>query len=209
MIGQNDMDANSQMKDLSVVADFHGHLCAGLAFTYRIVRAALRELEISDDPGKRLIAVVETADACGIDTLQIVAGCTMGRGNLNVHDYGKHAYTLIDKTTGKAVRIVRRKDWDIDKIDPIAARLRGPVFAGTATADERSLFDLRMENAASVILSMPEESLFTIHSFSTKVPKKTKVFAQVECIRCSEMVAENRTVHVNGQPYCIPCSRKL
>jgi formylmethanofuran dehydrogenase subunit E len=201
-------DAFSQMKDLTAVADFHGHLCGGLAFTYRVVGAALRELEISGDPGKHLIASSETVDACGIDTLQVVAGCTMGRGNLKVLDYGKHAFTFIDKRSGRAVRIVRSKDWSLDAIDPVAAGMRERVMKDQATDAEHAEFDRRMENVAAIVLKMPEEELFEIHSFSAEVPKKTKTFTQVECSCCGEMVTENRIVMSNGRSYCIPCNSK-
>ena len=205
---QEKSDTTSRMKDLTAVADFHGHLCGGLAFAYRVVGAALRELEIYGDSGKRLIASIETIDACGIDTLQVVAGCTMGRGNLKVLDYGKHSFTFIDKKSGKAVRIVRCKDWNLDTIDPVAAGMRERVMKDQATDAEHAEFDRRMENVAAIILKMPEEELFEIHSFSAEVPKKTKTFTQVECSCCGEMVAENRIVSANGRSYCIPCNSK-
>jgi len=201
-------DVTSQMKDLTAIAGFHGHLCGGIAFAYRVVGAALRELDIQDDPGKRLVARVETADACGIDTLQVIAGCTMGRGNLKVLDYGKHAFTFIDKRSGRAVRIVRSKDWSLDAIDPVAAGMRERVMKDQATDEERADFDQRMEKVAAVVLAMPEKDLFEIHSFMTEVPKKSKVFTQVACSRCGEMVAEDRVIRINGQSFCIPCNSK-
>jgi len=201
-------DSARRMRDLRAVAAFHGHLCGGLAFAVRALAAAMRELDIAGDQGKRLFGVVETMDACGIDTLQVIAGCTMGRGNLMVLDYGKHAYTLIDKKTGRAVRIVRNPSWSLDAIDPVAAQMRERVVKELASETERTEFDRRMERVAAIILAMPEEELFEIHPFTTDIPARQKTFTQVACSSCGEMVAVNRIRETNGGFSCIPCSSR-
>ncbi len=191
---------------LEALIQFHGHLCGGLAFATRVCEKATNELGVQGNDGKDLQAVIETTDACGIDAVQVIAGCTSGKGNLNINDYGKHAYTFINRRNGEAIRILRHRDFDLEKIDPVVAKLRKAVFSGEATEEERKIFDQRMGKVADVILSMPEEELFTVRRFQTEVMKKTKAFEQAECSRCKEMVAVNRLNKRDGERLCIPCS---
>ncbi|RQD80111.1 MAG: formylmethanofuran dehydrogenase [Methanocalculus sp. MSAO_Arc2] len=185
---------------------FHGHLCGGLAFAARVCEKAAKELGAQGNDGNDLRAVIETTDACGIDAVQVFAGCTPGKGNLTILDYGKHAYTFINRRNGEAIRILRHRDFDLEKIDPVVAKLRKAIFSGEATEEERKIFDQRMEKVADFILSMPEEELFSVQRFQTEVMKKTKAFEQAECSRCKEMVALNRLNERDGERLCIPCS---
>ncbi|MDO9539793.1 MAG: FmdE family protein, partial [Methanocalculus sp.] len=187
---------------------FHGHLCGGLAFAARVCEKATNELGVQCNHGNDLRAVIETTDACGIDAVQVISGCTSGKGNLTILDYGKHAYTFINRRNGEAVRILRHRDFDLKRIDPVVAKLRKAIFSGEATEEERKTFDQRMEKVADVILSMPEEELFTVQRFKTEVFKKTKAFEQAECTRCGEMAAVNRLNDRDGERLCIPCSEK-
>lgn len=64
---------------------FHGHSCPGLAIGYRAAKIALRELAAGRAGDEELVAIVET-DACGVDTIQVLTGCTLGKGNLLYRD---------------------------------------------------------------------------------------------------------------------------
>ena len=75
------------------VVSFHGHACPGLAFGYRVAEVALQELgDKAED--EELVAVVEN-NSCAVDAIQVMAGCTFGKGNLIFKDYGKQVYTFI------------------------------------------------------------------------------------------------------------------
>ncbi|MGA7627728.1 MAG: FmdE family protein, partial [Methanoregula sp.] len=103
---------------------FHGHSCPGLALGYRAARHALSVLHAERSEDEDLVAVVEN-DACGIDAVQAIAGCSVGKGNLILKDLGKHAYTFINRRTGSAIRIVQRSEPLLERIDPVASELRG------------------------------------------------------------------------------------
>jgi formylmethanofuran dehydrogenase subunit E len=47
--------------------------------------AAMESLEMFRAKDEELVAIVEN-DACGVDALQCVAGCTLGKGNLLFRD---------------------------------------------------------------------------------------------------------------------------
>ncbi len=80
------------------IIQFHGHECPGLAIGYRMATAAMETLELFRAEDEELVAIVEN-DACGVDALQCVTGCTFGKGNLLFRDYGKHVYTIFSRST--------------------------------------------------------------------------------------------------------------
>src|SRR3990172_5095832 len=92
------------MKSLDDVVEFHGHICPGLVLGYRVSMLALKELgERAID--EELVAIVEN-NSCAVDAVQVMTGCTFGKGNLIFRDYGKQVYTFIKRPSGRSVRIV-------------------------------------------------------------------------------------------------------
>ena len=87
------------------IIKFHGHSCPGLAIGFRLATAAMNALGATRSDDEELVAVVES-DACGVDALQCVSGCTFGKGNLVFRDYGKHAYSLFSRVKQQGVRVV-------------------------------------------------------------------------------------------------------
>ena len=83
---------------------FHGHSCPGLAMGFRMSQAALSFLSGGRSADEELVAIVEN-DACGVDALQYLTGCTFGKGNLIFRDYGKHVYTLYSRRSRRGVRV--------------------------------------------------------------------------------------------------------
>jgi formylmethanofuran dehydrogenase subunit E len=67
---------------------FNGHRCPGLALGYRAAGIAMEELHATRSGDEDLLAIVEN-DACGVDAIQYVTGCTIGKGNLIFRDFGK------------------------------------------------------------------------------------------------------------------------
>ena len=68
---------------------FHGHGCGGLAVGFRAVLYAW-ELFGCDSPSEdeKIVCVAET-DACGVDAIQALLSCTVGKGNLIFNLQGK------------------------------------------------------------------------------------------------------------------------
>ncbi len=53
---------------------------------------------------EEIVAIVET-DACGANAIQVLTGCTFGKGNFIYRNYGKHAFSLLSRASGKGVRL--------------------------------------------------------------------------------------------------------
>lgn len=94
---------------------FHGHECGGLKWGYKVALYALEKLNFDRSSDEELVAIVEN-DSCAVDGIQVVTGCTFGKGNLIFKDYGKHVYTFFNRNTGKGIRISRKKGSQVQDI---------------------------------------------------------------------------------------------
>lgn len=162
------------------VVQFHGHICPGLAIGYRMALAGLAALKEIRAEDEELVAIVEN-DACGVDALQVLTGCTFGKGNLILHDYGKSVYTLFSRKTRQGVRVARRGDAIPEGIE-----------------DDR---------AAKVdwILIAPEDVLLSLQFVTIDEPPKARIHDSVRCDDCGERVMATRIRESGERRLCIPC----
>ncbi|MGI9953326.1 FmdE family protein [Moorellaceae bacterium AZ2] len=189
--------------DWERAVEFHGHTCPGLAAGYRAAQIALRELKAERAQDEELVAVVET-DACGVDAVQVLTGCTLGKGNLLYRDYGKHVFTFICRDSGRAVRIaVKASAW---RQDEAYRELRKRVLSQEAGEEEKALFQHYQEERTRYILEAPEEEICTVRKLKLEPPPKARLFDSVICSVCGEPVAEVRARVREGRPVCIPCA---
>lgn len=185
---------------------FHGHACPGLATGYRVATAAMSILGVKRPYDEELVCIAET-DACGVDAIQMVTGCTAGKGNLIIRDYGKHAFSFYARQSGRAVRILVSR---IDMPDSSEMNaLRKKVFSGNATPAEQAQFDSLKQATLERILAAPEKSLLTIKELQEKPPGEARIFTSVTCARCGEPVADAKTHLVDGSRICIPCAESI
>jgi formylmethanofuran dehydrogenase subunit E len=190
--------------DWEKVVEFHGHSCPGLAVGYRVARIALRELAGERAVDEELVAVVEN-DACGVDAVQFLTGCTLGKGNLIYRDYGKHVFTFICRNSKKAVRIaVLGSVWRQNEEG--YRELRARVFGGKASPQERELFRRHQEERTRYILEAPEDEFCAVRHLTAEPPSRARIFDSVTCAFCAEPVAESRARVREGKLACIPCA---
>lgn len=183
--------------------EFHGHVCVGLALGFRAAQAGMRELQAERAPDEELFVIVEN-DNCSVDAIQVVTGCTMGKGNLYFRDYGKNVYTFGCRDKGDAVRIVVKGPGAVLGDDFHA--LRKKVMAGIASEEEKERFRTMQAAAPSKILNAPEEDILTVSRISIEPPSRARIFNSVTCAVCGEQVMEPRARIKDGRPVCIPCS---
>lgn len=143
-----------------------------------------------------------------MDGIQSATGCTLGKGNLVFKDYGKHVYTFIRRSDGKAIRIVGRPEYWNERT-PEHEALWANLRAGTITPEERARFlELQAERSRQ-ILDMPEERLLDIQPTEAQPPKKVRQARYLVCDRCGELTLESHTRRLGGQTLCIPCFEGL
>lgn len=186
----------------SEVTRFHGHVCPGTAIGYRAGEIAIRKLGLPRATDEEFLAIVEN-DSCSVDAIQIVTGCTMGKGNLIFKDHGKHVYTFLNRDTGDALRISLNKG--IGEMDLKFSELRDKAFSGSASAEEKLEFEKQKDKLSKKILDMPDKELFKIEYVEIDIPGEARVFPSIRCAKCGELVAEHRARVENGRLVCIPC----
>ena len=95
-----------EKKDLwKKCADFHGHVCGGLTIGYEAALYAIELLDVTFSKDEEVICISEN-DACGVDAIQVVLGCSIGKGNLLFHMTGKQAFSFYNRKSGISVRLV-------------------------------------------------------------------------------------------------------
>lgn len=186
---------------LDRVAEFHGHMCPGLAIGYRVSDLALREL--GDRAGdEELVAVVEN-DSCAVDAIQVVTGCTFGKGNLVFRDYGKQVYTFIRRPSGEGLRIsvkwVPPPESDEERI-AWEKYMKGDRSEGVSMKVHK-----RKSARIKAVMSAAEGELFDIEKIRAAPPPVAGIYPSVRCELCGEKVMEPRARLMDGKIVCMPC----
>ena len=96
---------DSEKKLWEKAAAFHGHVCPGLTIGYRAALYAIDLLGLTFSDDEQVVCITEN-DACGVDAIQAILGCSIGKGNLLFHMRGKQAFSFYNRKTGKSVRLV-------------------------------------------------------------------------------------------------------
>ena len=86
-------------EEMNRAAAFHGHSCPGLAIGVRACCEARARLDLSFSADEELVCVVEH-NACGVDAVQALLGCSLGKGNLVVRPTGKMAFPFFVRGGG-------------------------------------------------------------------------------------------------------------
>ncbi|HPP78910.1 FmdE family protein [Methanospirillum sp.] len=183
------------------VVEFHGHSCGGLASGFRVAVAAMKALGVERPKDEELVTIAET-NACGVDAIQFITGCTAGKGNLIIHDYGKHAFTFYCRKSNKAVRVVTCLDGFMPEE---MHALRPKVFSGQATEEEKARYQELAHQGVHAILAAPEEKILKITYVDIKPPQKAIMYQSIPCECCGEMVADGKTRELDGKRVCMPC----
>ena len=194
----------SSIKPFSEVTRFHGHICPGSAIGYKAVEAGLKELKSSMSEDEEIVAVVEN-DSCAVDAVQVLTGCTFGKGNLIFKDHGKQVYTFINRNSKDAVRVSLNDSFSVDTLAPQLGKLRALVNSGVATELEKDDLKQMTVEVSEEILDIPYTKMFHIEHVEIDLPEKAKIYKSVKCSECGEMVSEHRSRIRNGKIICIPC----
>lgn len=189
------------MKTYDEVVSFHGHSCPGLAMGYRVALRALKEFKgrASDE---ELIAIVEN-NSCAVDAVQVMTGCTFGKGNLFFRDYGKQVYTFIGRPSGKGIRI--SIDWKKPDETPEEKDMWGKYMKGARTKEVKRFVHDRKTAKLLHILAAKERDILKVKKSMEKLPPEAAIYKSLDCDSCGEKVMEPRARVKNGKIVCIPC----
>jgi len=167
---------NEYLELWNTCVSFHGHGCGGLAVGFRASLYALELLEAERSVDEEIVCIAE-GDACGVDAIQVLLGCTVGKGNLIFDMQGKNAFSFYNRENGKSVRLVLRRTPDKDRDQRLDWLMNG---------DYHEMFDVK---------PAPEN-----------VPEKSKIFKTYLCETCREGVSENYVRVKEGKMVCSRCA---
>ena len=188
--------------DFKRCADFHGHVCAGLSIGYLAATAGMEWLKEKRALDEELVAIVET-DACCVDAIQVLTGCTFGKGNLIYKDHGKMGFTFFNRGNGKGVRLFMKPD----TFQPNARQfeLFEKSRAGGLTDDEQEELNSLGLQRAKEILDMGADNLFSLTPVTAGMPDKARIEPSKPCSRCGEPTMQSKLETVDGALVCRGC----
>ena len=184
---------------------FHGHSCPGLVIGIRAAELALQKLAQADRDD--LVAVVET-DMCGVDAIQLLTGCTFGKGNLIHKDYGKTAFSFYDRSKNVGFRALLRPDLSGDAGSELRSLVK-KVEAGTANEEERVRYHKLRDELQERYMNADLGEIFIVTEPPLPVPKPARILSSLKCEACGEMTMESRTRRFDGKTLCWPCFEKV
>lgn len=189
--------------------DFHGHKCPALPLGLRVGAAAMNALGVERAADGQLAATLELGENhcahCFGDGVQVVTGCTFGKGNLRTLPYGKFGLTLLDRATGRAVRVVPRAEVQAAQRQASFFKdYRSQGIPASAVPDE--VVDPLVER----VMSLPDRQLLVIgDAVESPVASRSETFDSFTCDRCGEMVIETYGRVSGDRKVCIPCAEAL
>jgi formylmethanofuran dehydrogenase subunit E len=192
-------------RDFKKCVAFHGHLCPGLAAGFQAARTLMKRLGVRKAPDEELLAIVET-DACGADAIQVMTGCTFGKGNFIFKNYGKHAFSLVDRKRGKAIRVSLRPD--TFRGDPNYLSLSEKVQSDEASPKELAQFRKLQQARVQKVLEADAESMFKIEEIFPDIPPKARITESGTCDFCGERTKIDLLREIDGKRLCIPCAQR-
>ena len=158
---------------------FHGHVCGGLMIGFRASLYAAEMLGPDFSEDEELVCIAEN-DACGVDAIQAVLGCSIGKGNLLFHMTGKQAFSFYDRRSGKSVRLVLK-----------------PSPAGKTRAEMPEYYR-----------SVPVTEMFDVKPTTLEVPEHAHIFESFICDGCGEQTGSEWVTLVGGRKLCLDCHKK-
>ncbi len=156
--------------------NFHGHSCGGLTIGYKATLYAIELLNINFSEDEEVVCIAEN-DACGVDAIQAILGCSVGKGNLLFHMRGKQAFSFYDRKNNKSIRLV---------LNPLK--------------DE-----LSREEAFKYYQNTEPKDLFTVKETTIELPERARIFKSYICDNCKENTSENMIRICGDKKLCLDC----
>lgn len=164
------------MKTWNDCVAFHGHECGGLTIGYKASLYAIELLSLSFSTDEQVVCIAEN-DACGVDAVQVMLGCSIGKGNLLFHMRGKQAFSFYNRKTGKSVRLVLK-----------------PRPEGMTKAESFAYYQ-----------ECKLEEMFDVKEATICLPEKARAFNSYVCDYCGETTGANWIRLAGDKKLCLDC----
>ena len=164
------------MKTWNDCVAFHGHECGGLTIGYKASLYAIELLKLDFSADEQVVCISEN-DACGVDAVQVMLGCSIGKGNLLFHMRGKQAFSFYNRKTGASVRLMLK-----------------PRPEGMTKAESLAYYQSRE----------PKE-MFDVKDATIQLPEKARLFDSYVCDCCGETTGANWIRLAGDKKLCLDC----
>jgi formylmethanofuran dehydrogenase subunit E len=187
---------------------FHGHKCPAMPMGLRVGAAALNKLGVERAKDGQLIALVDLGEdhcaTCYADGLQVIMGTTFGKGNIKKTHKGKWAVTVIDKASGRAVRVTPKAEAMLaNKQTSFFKDYREKGIPASKVPDEV------VDPLVLKVMSAPEDKLISISDvFDHDLQENAHSFSSFVCEECGEMTVMEYGRIKGDKKVCIDCAQK-
>lgn len=187
----------------------HGHKCPAMPLGLRVGAAAMNALGVERAKDGQLLALVDLGEnhcaTCYGDGVQMITGCTFGKGNIKKLHYGKWGLTLVETKTGRAVRVIPKAETMLtSKKSKFFTEYRMKGIPASEVPKEV------VEPLVDNVMNTPDEQMLSISEiFHYNVPKKAGSFSGFVCDECHEMTVEGYGRPFEDKKVCQPCYEKL
>ncbi|MHA1889865.1 MAG: FmdE family protein [Promethearchaeota archaeon] len=184
---------------------FHGHKCPAMPLGLKMASVAMNILEVSKSQASELFAIVDLGEHhcanCLADGIQVITGCTFGKGNIKRSMKGKFSMTLIDRQNKRGVKVTPFGSWLKKAFDSpfMAERQNGKA---PQEIDESIVAPLIKK-----VLEMPANEQFKVEiikDISVKIP--LHIWDKRLCDKCGELTVAEYGYYINGQFSCADCA---
>ena len=164
------------MKTWQDCVAFHGHECGGLTIGYKASLYAIELLKLDFSADEQVVCISEN-DACGVDAVQVMLGCSIGKVNLLFHMRGKQAFSFYNRKTNKSVRLVLK-----------------PRPEGMTKAESFAYYQ-----------SCEAKDMFDVKDATIQLPEKARLFDSFICDCCGETTGANWIRLAGDKKLCLDC----
>ena len=164
---------------------FHGHVCGGLTIGYKAALYAIDLLKLSPGDSRshicisadeRIVCVAEN-DMCGVDAIQVILGCSIGKGNLLFHMRGKHAFSFYNRNSEESIRLILKNKPD----------------------------EMTKEQSFAYYQSCLPQDMFDVKETKILLPEPARFFESYICEACGEAAGSDWIRIQNGSKLCLDC----
>ncbi|RMG42473.1 MAG: tRNA CCA-pyrophosphorylase [Methanobacteriota archaeon] len=185
--------------------ELHGHKCPAMPLGLKTAKVAMDTLGVTKSQAGELFALLELGDnhcaGCFADGVQMMAGTTLGKGNIAKTYKGKFGLILIDRKTGRAARVVPKGEILLKALNSEFMKLRK---AGNPPQDvpwevTRPLIEK--------VLGMPPQDQFdveVIEGIEVSIPKHQ--YEKGLCESCGEVVVKKYATVIDDKYLCRDCA---
>ncbi len=185
----------------------HGHKCPAMPLGLRAGAAALDALGVARSTDGQLEAILELGDGhcshCFADGVQMITGCTFGKGNIRKLGYGKFGLTLVDRATGRRVRVAPRAEAQMgSRQSPFFLDYRRQGVPASQVPSEV------VEPLIQRVMSAPVGQLLKVGEVESGpvIVGSGETFDIFLCEHCGEVTVAAYGRTQGDRRLCIPCS---